>query len=419
MIPNRDLALSKLLSAAEWGLRSFAGLFQTTLTASRGGPLYHNIRSYLGTLPAVQNRGTFEAITGGGLPSGAVAGMSLSSVKGTPFIRLSEPGRPIPSPSSERRKTRGRLIPSTDDGVRIVRWEGTLLLVAEEQIVITDSNVEQRLRVTMPGSCREKMERFLAAVLAHGDALRQSTRQIYLYDNGGSGWEQLPERPFRPIDSVLLPDGGERELLEDAARFMESEARYRRLGIPWRRGYLLEGVPGSGKSSLAEAVAGELSMDLYVLSLVGANDRSLRGALNGVPQNSAVVIEDVDSGVPSREPQPWTEGANPTLSLGGLLNALDGPTAAEGRLLFLTTNCVDALDPAIIRPGRVDRRVTFGYAQPDQASALFSRFFEGDPRADAFGECVCFPDVTMAAVQGLLQQHMDDPDAALEAARSW
>lgn len=419
MTPNRDLALSKLLSAAEWGLRSFAGLFQTTLIAPRGAPLYHSIRSYLGTLPAVQNRGTFEGVVGD-VPSSQAAGFGLKrGVLSESSAAAPRPLQPLPLLGSGQRKSIGYLLPSTDDGVRVVRWEGTLLLVVEEQIVLAENNVEQRLRVTMPGSCREKMERFLAEVLAHSDAQRECSRRIYVFDPDGNGWELLPQRPFRSIDSVLLPDGGERELLEDARRFMASEARYRHLGIPWRRGYLLEGLPGAGKSSLAEAIAGELGLDLYVVSLVGLTDRGLRGGLQAVPRHSAVVVEDVDSGAPSREASPRMEGVREPLSLGALLNALDGPTAADGRLLFLTTNCVDALVPAIIRPGRVDRRVTFGYAQPDQASALFARFFEGDGRAGEFASRVCRSEVTMAAVQALLQKYMDDPDAALDAARGW
>lgn len=65
-------------------------------------------------------------------------------------------------------------------------------------------------------------------------------------------WKQSASKPGRPWESVVLPENVKEDLLEDAIEFLEGEAFYRERGLPYRRGYLLYGVPGSGKTSLGE-----------------------------------------------------------------------------------------------------------------------------------------------------------------------
>jgi len=168
-------------------------------------------------------------------------------------------------------------------------------------------------------------------------------------------------------------------------------------GIPFRRGFLLFGVPGSGKTSLIHAIAGELSLDIYVVSLSASwmTDSTLTTLMGRVPARCILLLEDLDAaftrsvtrdnsstGTPNKNggsgsggvvqgPQNNNSNNNGsgnnsdnisdlnTLSLSGLLNAIDGVAAAEGRLLFATTNHLERLDPALSRPGRMDVWVEF------------------------------------------------------------
>ena len=82
-------------------------------------------------------------------------------------------------------------------------------------------------------------------------------------------------------------------LVADIAKFRASRARYRKLGVPYHRGYLLYGPPGTGKSSLVSAIADRFSMSLYAMNLTAFNDRSLSNAINDVPPNSVVLFEDM------------------------------------------------------------------------------------------------------------------------------
>ena len=181
-------------------------------------------------------------------------------------------------------------------------------------------------------------------------------------------------------------------------------------GIPFRRGYLLYGAPGSGKTSIIHSLAGELGLDIYIISLskTGLDDSTLNSLISSLPEHCIAIMEDIDAafthglardtigtelGDPcagdlqrrsldddlgqgrSRNP---SEAKDSRITLSGLLNALDGVSAQEGRLLFATTNRYHLLDPALIRPGRMDIHVEFRLASQYQARELYKRFYFPD-----------------------------------------
>ncbi|OCB87677.1 hypothetical protein A7U60_g5203 [Sanghuangporus baumii] len=220
---------------------------------------------------------------------------------------------------------------------------------------------------------------------------------IFMADSYGS-WRWNGARQKRPMSSIVLDPSVKEMLLADCRDFLRSEEWYAERGIPFRRGYLLYGVPGSGKTSLIHSLAGELGLDIYVLSLSskGMSDNTLATLMGGVPSRCILLLEDLDAaftrsvsrdeqstGSPkddsssesssSKSSSSSSEGS--TLSLSGLLNALDGVAAAEGRLLFATTNHIDRLDPALSRPGRMDVWVNFTNATKWQAEGIFKCFF--------------------------------------------
>ncbi|KZT71661.1 P-loop containing nucleoside triphosphate hydrolase protein [Daedalea quercina L-15889] len=231
--------------------------------------------------------------------------------------------------------------------------------------------------------------------------------QIYFADSHGC-WRWTDSRHKRPMSSIVLNRGVKEMLLADTKDFLKSEKWYADRGIPFRRGYLLYGVPGSGKSSLIHAIAGELMLDIYVVSLSSSwiNDSTLTTLMGRVPARCIVLLEDLDAaftrstsrddastGNPEGEKSTTTEPETHThrssssrrhkeqlsdvntLSLSGLLNALDGVAASEGRILFATTNHLERLDPALSRPGRMDVWVEFKNASKWQAELLFRNFF--------------------------------------------
>lgn len=153
-----------------------------------------------------------------------------------------------------------------------------------------------------------------------------------------------------------------------------------RTGIPYRRGYLLHGPPGSGKSSFIQALAGSLEYNICVLNLSerGLTDDKLNHLLANAPERTLILLEDIDAAFSGRS-QSGEAGFSGSVTFSGLLNALDGVASSTSqRIMFLTTNHIEKLDPALIRPGRVDLKELIDDATPYQARELFTRFYQGD-----------------------------------------
>jgi chaperone BCS1 len=258
---------------------------------------------------------------------------------------------------------------------------------------------------------RSAISELLLAAFAFANPPEDESISIYIPRYGD--WDDDCKRRPRPLDSVILRAGLLEALVEDARHFLSREDWYVERGIPYRRGYMLYGPPGNGKSSTVAAIASALKLDICVLNLGTSTigDDDLRKLFAEVPANAVVLIEDIDCVFTQRE---QTKDNESKVTFSGLLNAIDGVAASEGRLLFMTTNKLHDLDPALTRPGRCDVRLMIENADADQGRRLFLRFFAGEENlAATFGELVGQNDLCMAALQGHLLKHSADPVSAV------
>lgn len=198
--------------------------------------------------------------------------------------------------------------------------------------------------------------------------------------------------------------------------------------IPYRRGYLLFGPPGCGKTSLITALSGTLRLPIVLVALgsKSLSDDALFSALSAAPRDSIVLIEDVDCAFRKGDADERMMGFSRAVTLSGLLNAIDGVAAQEGRLLFLTTNYKERLTEALIRPGRVDAQFYIGNASKDGAGELFDQFFppslgiDGQKVKSARDDFVAEVETNVhsfAKLQGVLMQARDDPALAAKGMR--
>ncbi|CAI7862314.1 unnamed protein product [Closterium sp. NIES-54] len=143
----------------------------------------------------------------------------------------------------------------------------------------------------------------------------------------------------------------------------------------------------------------------------------LHTALTNCDQCNLVVLEDIDAAFTAARSKADASCAD-SLSFSGLLNVLDGIAAQERRIVVMTTNHIERLDPALIRPGRIDFRLLLDCASSTQIARLFLRFFPDSPSSDADGFASLFRErvVSPASVQGFLLLHKDNAAAALAAA---
>ncbi len=313
------------------------------------------------------------------------------------------------------------LIPT---GTSVIRHKGAWLLVGRERHTearVTDTGKEREtLTFQILGGTKSELQELVEEARQAFEERQKGWTNVFHMDEYGN-WSRVGSKPSRPASSVILGDPSQVErLLADARRFLGSATWYASRGIPYRRGYLLHGPPGTGKTSLVTALAGELGLPIYAASLASArlSDDTFAESLASAAPRCLLLLEDVDAAFVQRE-----SGGGGGLSFSGLLNALDGVAAQEGRMLFLTTNHPDRLDPALVRPGRVDVRVPFRLCSIEQMVSYANHFYreQGGLAADleaALVDVVPSEAVSVAELQGALMQHPDDPANAVEACRT-
>lgn len=283
----------------------------------------------------------------------------------------------------------------------------------KQQVAVQNQNARESFRITIFSRDRGVARQLLED--ARDVALPKGESRLSIYRVSYCSWSEQMKRAPRDPDSVLLANGLMESLVEDVRQFLTRREWYSERGVPYRRGYLLYGPPGTGKSSAVVAIASALKMDIAMLSLSNAtlDDAELIELLANVPPNCVVLIEDIDCAFLQRR---GTEEKGNRLSFSGLLNALDGVAAGEGRVLFATTNHLERLDPALVRPGRIDRKEEVGYATRDQIRQMFVRFYPGvDPAmAEYFAGEVPERLVTMSAVQTHLLRFAGDANQAVK-----
>ncbi|ROT36747.1 mitochondrial chaperone BCS1 [Sodiomyces alkalinus F11] len=283
---------------------------------------------------------------------------------------------------------------------------------------------------------------------AHRLAAKAHEGKTIVYAARGMEWSPLGDpRKKRPLASVVLDEGVKEGIVADITDFLGRQQWYVDRGIPYRRGYLLYGPPGSGKSSFIQALAGELDFSVAMVNLseMGMTDDKLAYLLTKLPKRSILLLEDADAAFVNRRQRDVDGYSGATVTFSGLLNALDGLAAGEERIAFLTTNHVDRLDPALIRPGRVDMMVRIGEATRYQAGAMWDRFygdmdedgsarerflrrldelglFGGEAEKEGEGEggdeAIKGRHTSTAAIQGLFLFNKNDMEGAIEMAEA-
>ncbi|XP_058825339.1 mitochondrial chaperone BCS1 [Topomyia yanbarensis] len=323
-------------------------------------------------------------------------------------------------------KTKYDFIPSI--GTHIMRYGGTWIKVdrAREQHTLDLHMGVPWETVQLTAFGRDKNLYFRILEEARHLALKNTEGKTIMYTAMGSEWRPFGHpRKRRPIKSVVLDTGVSDRILHDCREFIRNPKWYDDRGIPYRRGYLLHGPPGCGKSSFITALAGEIEFGICLLNLSerGLTDDRLNHLMNVAPQQSIILLEDIDAAFLSREDTKQQKAAYEGLNrvtFSGLLNCLDGVASTEARIVFMTTNYLDRLDPALIRPGRVDVKEYVGYCSRHQLEEMFLRFYtneEGAINAKIFADSVLKTgkDVSPAQIQGYFMIHkMSDQRTVLD-----
>lgn len=190
--------------------------------------------------------------------------------------------------------------------------------------------------------------------------------------NFGKSRAQLANEKDRVTFQDVAGLEEEKSDLEEIVDFLKDPAKYTSLGARIPKGVLLEGAPGTGKTLLAKAVAGEAEVPFYSISgsdfvemFVGVGASRVRDMFEEAKKNSPciVFIDEIDAVARRRGTGVGGGHDEREQTLNQLLVEMDGFGVNEGIIVMAATNRADILDPAILRPGRFDRKITV--ARPD------------------------------------------------------
>jgi hypothetical protein len=186
----------------------------------------------------------------------------------------------------------------------------------------------------------------------------------------------------RKMSSVIMESSIKTKILASIDSWLSGREWYVERGIPYKFTMLLHGVPGCGKTSLIRALASHYGMSIFVVNVNGVSDTGLVEKIIDMPRKSILVLEDIDCvGINGMDRDSTEKSTNISIStnsltMSGLLNALDGIIPLDEKIVIMTTNHIQKLDKALIRSGRCDLKVELVPLKKIEIEEFIELYFE-------------------------------------------
>lgn len=233
-------------------------------------------------------------------------------------------------------------------------------------------------------------------------------------------WRSMVRFPKRPLTSVVTPANHQTIVCEHIEQFWKDKEWYAMNGVPHRTGVMFYGPPGTGKTSFVTALCSHYNRDCYVIDMNSMSDATLIKALSAIPANSFVLMEDIDAAFTGNVNRAVVIGEDKeveqkkhSVTLAGLLNAIDGICTNSSRILFATTNHMDRLDPALVREGRFNLKMEMSYMNNDMLRRYLTRLYPTlDPKT--LEDWSIMANIAPCKVQQLVFDNRNNPTFVLE-----
>jgi len=271
------------------------------------------------------------------------------------------------------------------------------------------------------GNSEEKLKKFVIAIEDYYESTRkEAVPTVYKVGNDGGS------RHIGEVKQVLEPLSADAHaVVNDVEEFINNERFYRNRGMPYKRGYMLYGPPGTGKTSLIAHLANKFKLDVYTtdgsytrfhsektcilliedidLTILGQKrENTLTSLVEETIPDSTKKEQDVSEVNPVDSPARLGDSV-----LRDFLNDVDGITETSGVIVIITSNKPDVLDPALLRPGRIDVKAYLGDYTTNEQLQHFNRFYETDYSYD--GE---LKPISCARLQNICATKPHDSEAA-------
>lgn len=289
---------------------------------------------------------------------------------------------------------------SFPEGKHSVMINGKRALIKLEK-KITEYDVREILTITI----YKGKQKDLYTIIEEAKALDNISDNIKINSFQDGYWSRLKSKGVRLASTYVLKKGQKERILDDIEWFYNNRKWYVDRGIPYHRGYLFSGPPGTGKTTLINVIASKFHKPVYILNLSAiADDKELMKCISNIDADAIVALEDIDCIIASHDREEENKVERKGVTLAGILNCLDGVLTPDGVVFILTTNYPEKLDNALVRPGRVDVHEVLDFLEKEEQFELSRLFFDTDVGIDK--------PVGAATLQGIFMKHLDDPASA-------
>lgn len=213
--------------------------------------------------------------------------------------------------------------------------------------------------------CKKLIDHSKAEYISKVILVDDKDDNLYLltYDQKNEQWDKNIIDVNKTFDNVINPNNINKKIINDLDQFINNVDYYKKMGIPYKRGYLFYGIPGTGKSSTIYAISSKMNRNMYKIFPKHHTSKTFIKAIENIKPNSILLMEEIDIHVDNRDNQKDNQKDDIKdylkLDISTILDILDGYQYLHNCIIILTTNYYDKLDKALIRPGRIDMQIEF------------------------------------------------------------
>lgn len=278
-----------------------------------------------------------------------------------------------------------------------------IALLRDELPLITYDETKKHYELYIASENDEVVKQLIKNALLHNHNTERDYINIYsvfAYEQY-SFCRKVGIRKKRNLETIYLSSDIKKEIFDDVNNFFANESAYNERGISFKRNYLLEGVPGTGKTSLVCALASYLNYDVAIISLESPHIK-LEQVIHEIPPRTILLIEDIQHTFPQN-----TSNNNEmqNVKIDNVLNILDGIYYKYGLLTFMTLNPSMGTEfpPNLLRPGRVDKRFIIDRPTTKEIKEIFTNFCPSED-ADEFYKSI--QPIEKLLTPAMLQTHL-------------